>query len=150
MTLKILVTGTPGTGKTTFCQALSRELGIPHHELSRIIIEQDLGVKKEDVVVFDPKKVKREIRKLTGILDSHCTEIISEPDIVVLMRCSIEELTRIYKERKYSDEKIRQNLEYEIFNTGEDEFDVDIVLYREKQTLEEMLDLTQKFVKNRM
>lgn len=146
--MKILVTGTPGTGKTTFSEALSKKLNLKHHNLSKIISENQLGKKKGDIIIFDHKKLKKKFQNLEGILDTHCPEIITNPDIVILMKCNIEELKKEYLKRGYSQEKIQQNLEYEILNVGEDFFPINLILYREKQTIQEMIELCSKFIEN--
>lgn len=146
--MKILVTGTPGTGKTTFCKALSKKLGILHHDLSQIIKNEKLGKQKTDCVVFNPKKLRKKFKDLDGILDTHCTDIITDPDIVILLRCSIEELINVYQKRSYLEQKIKQNIEYEIFNVSEEKFEADLIFYRENTSLDKMITQTVNFISN--
>jgi adenylate kinase len=121
--MKILVTGTPGVGKTTLSQHISRELGIPTINVSDFIEKRGLHIRrsrKYDTLVYDPKKIRRELERELAeesfVVDTHDPEIVSfvQFDLIVLLRMRCSVLAKRYKERGYSEAKIRENLEAEI------------------------------------
>ncbi|MBD3205967.1 AAA family ATPase [Candidatus Bathyarchaeota archaeon] len=122
----IIITGTPGTGKTTISKLLSEDLGLKHIELTRLasdyglIIEKDLQ-RQTDVVdiwrLFDliKKMVKKEDTPV--ILDGHFAHeyITAEYYVLVLvLRRAPWSLYNTLKNRGYSKEKIWENIESEI------------------------------------
>ena len=128
-----IVTGTPGTGKTTVSTILSERLGARHIELSRFSIEN--GYVIEDDVERDTKvvdmgalgsAVKDIIDKSVSpvIIDGHYAhELIEEPVISFLfvLRKRPWDLKSVLEARQYSRDKVWENLESEIMGviTGE-------------------------------
>jgi adenylate kinase len=128
-----IVTGTPGTGKTTVSTILSERLGARHIELSNFSIENDYVV--EDDVGRDTKvvnmdalgsAVRRIIEKSTSpiIVDGHYAhDLVDEPLISYLfvLRKQPWDLKDVLETRHYSSEKVWENLEVEIMGiiTGE-------------------------------
>jgi len=121
-----IVTGTPGTGKTTVSTILSERLGARHIELSRFSIEN--GYVIEDDVERDTKvvdmgalgsAVKDIIDKSVSpvIIDGHYAhELIEEPVISFLfvLRKRPWDLKSVLEARQYSSDKVWENLESEI------------------------------------
>ena len=57
----ILITGTPGTGKTTTCQLLSQSTGLKHIDVSELVKKDDLHSGWDDEYksyVIDEDKVR--------------------------------------------------------------------------------------------
>lgn len=144
--MKILIIGTPGSGKTTFSRALANKTGLKHYELSKYIIENKLGKQRKDHFSFDHMTVRDAIINLRGILDTHCNDIITEPDIVILIKCDIKQLKTVYKIRNYSDRKIRENIDYDLFDEAEDAFPIDLKFHRNEISLDEMVEKAQCFI----
>jgi adenylate kinase len=128
-----IVTGTPGTGKTTVSTILSKKLGASHIELSRFSIEN--GYVVEDDVERDTKVVDMEalssavmgiIQESTSpvIIDGHYAhDLLKEPLISYLfvLRKQPWDLKEVLETRQYGSEKVWENLEAEIMGviTGE-------------------------------
>ncbi|KAH7649016.1 putative nucleotide kinase [Cryptosporidium bovis] len=126
----ILVIGTPGTGKTALCKKLSKKLnGYKRIELSKAIKKHRLYYEWDDKMnasIFDEKLVRKFLKVIINkynsknigiILDFHSTNFISNKwfDIVVCLNSETQVLYDRLKLRKYSEDKIRENVECEIF-----------------------------------
>jgi adenylate kinase len=95
----ILVTGTPGTGKSTFCEMLSIALEFKHIDLSEWIKDKELytGFNTEfDCYDLDEDKVCDELEPmmdLGGIMvDFHTCDFFPERwfDLIVVLRADTE------------------------------------------------------------
>lgn len=125
-TPNIIVTGTPGTGKTTFCQLINQSLNFVYLPIGKIIIENKLydnWNQTFDVPEFDEDKLLEYLSthydiQAGGLLfDFHSPDVFPEDyfDMVILMRCENETLYKRLEERGYKQEKITENIECEIF-----------------------------------
>ncbi len=81
--LRILVTGTPGTGKSSLAEELGAALKIPVVEVGDLIKENKLYEEWDDEMdcsIFDEDKVVAEVRKAQFIISSKtlkCNAFIS-------------------------------------------------------------------------
>ena len=128
-----IVTGTPGTGKTTVSTILSKKLGASHIELSRFSIEN--GYVVEDDVERDTKVVDMEAlgSAVMGIIQESSSPVIVDGhyahDLVdealisylFVLRKRPWDLKDVLETRQYGSEKVWENLEAEIMGviTGE-------------------------------
>ncbi|AFN83900.1 putative nucleotide kinase [Encephalitozoon romaleae SJ-2008] len=129
--MKILVTGTPGVGKTTFSSFISKKFKIPHIEISRYIEENNLYEEYSEVyksLLFDDKTVKESLKKHvldkeSYIIDTHSCGMVERTafDLVFLLTAPIEVLYKRLKERGYDEDKIKENVECEIFGVVREE-----------------------------
>lgn len=124
----IIVTGTPGTGKSTFSKKLCAEnVELEYFDLNDYIKknklydsfdeELDTFVVDEDVVseILIPLITSSE---KTILVDSHMSHYL-DPKYVSLCyvtKCSLGELKKRLVKRGYSEQKIRDNLDAEIFD----------------------------------
>lgn len=100
----IIVTGTPGTGKTTLAKALARKLRVPYCDVNKVINEENLREeydrKRQTYVVDEKKLTKVLLRKIKEekdlIIDSHLSHEIPRKhvDICIVTKTDIKILKK--------------------------------------------------------
>ena len=124
----IVVSGTPGTGKTTFAKELAKRSGFLYFDVNGLIDEKSLCAEydeKRKCKVIDEKRLVNELIKKIDqskqvlVIDSHMAHLLPKEYVskCFITTCDLKELERRMKERGYSKEKIRENLDAEIFET---------------------------------
>ncbi len=125
--LSIIVTGTPGTGKTTTAKLLAKELGAEYIDVNEIIKKQSALIKffdkERDCDVIDENKLSFVLEDLiktskgSVVIDSHMSHHISNKlvDCCIVTRCDLPLLKKRLQERSYSEAKVKENLDSEIF-----------------------------------
>jgi len=158
----IIISGTPGTGKTTLAKKLAKKLDFEYIDINKIIKKYGLSGgydKKRKCEVVDIKKLnkrliktinqykklslkkksinKESLRKIKNkikglIIDSHLSHYLPPRyiDLCVITKCNLRILQKRLKKKHYSKEKIRENLDCEIF---------DICLNEAKENKHEMI-----------
>lgn len=128
-----LVTGTPGVGKTTFSGMLAERFGFLHIPISRLIADKHLWHEKDeqrDCTIYDEQLLDEEIQRILKenpnggvVFDFHCTDIVPKDaiDYVIVLKCTSDILYKRLVERGYSQSKITENVEAEIFRVILDE-----------------------------
>ncbi|MEM4259602.1 MAG: AAA family ATPase [Candidatus Woesearchaeota archaeon] len=131
----IVVSGTPGTGKTLFAKKLANKKKLFYIDANKIIRDEklfDYYDNKQKTYVVDIKKFNKKFiqiinsfnknkdnkKKFTGlIIDSHLSHYLPNKyvDICYITRCSIKTLMQRLKKRKYAKKKIFDNIQAEIF-----------------------------------
>ena len=123
----IIVTGTPGCGKTTFAKEYAEKNEFVYVDANKVISDNKLCEQKDierDCIVVDETKLSDilvdMIKKSDNVLviDSHMShfipkEFVSECHII---KCTTAELALRLEKRGYSKDKIKENLECEIFD----------------------------------
>ncbi len=112
--MRIAVTGTPGTGKTTVTELVETSLDIIH--LNEVIRQEDFSVDYDegrDTVVTDLEAVDDWLAaKENVIIESHLSHLF-DADIVIVLRCHPEQLASRLADRGESSESIQENAESE-------------------------------------
>lgn len=122
----IIVTGCPGTGKTTIAKKIAGQKKLKYVDVNQLIKNNKLYSyynRKEKAYVIDVKKLNNFLIKMIKkeknlILDSHLSHYIPSKyvDECIVTKCDLKELKKRLEKRKYSKEKIRTNLNCEIFD----------------------------------
>lgn len=124
----VLVAGTPGVGKSTICtrvMEMAEAKGLKHLNIAEMIKKKRLYREWDDernCSIYDQEMVKGELEKLDlkeggYLIEFHSVECL-DPEVVdhvIVLRTDIGELGRRLEARGYSEEKIRENIECEIF-----------------------------------
>ncbi|MBN2334406.1 adenylate kinase family protein [Candidatus Bathyarchaeota archaeon] len=121
-----MVTGTPGTGKTTFSRALSERLHARHIELSVYAKENGFILYEDserDTAVVDMERLRTGLQsemmttRETVIIDGHYSHDLVDPgeaEAVFVLRRAPWVLAEVLRGRGYREEKVRENVEAEI------------------------------------
>ena len=129
----LVVSGTPGTGKTTVSNIVSNYIEAKVISLNELAISENLIEKydtKRETSVIDSKKTvdylislieeykKKENPKFL-IIESHFSDIVPEQFInfVIILRCDPDELYKRLEKRGYKKDKIRENVQSEILGS---------------------------------
>lgn len=125
----LIVSGTPGTGKTTISNNISNYIEAKVISLNELAISENLiakyDAKRETSVVNNKKLINFLIELIEEyekedpeflIIESHFSDIVPEQyiDFVIILRCDPDELHDRLKRRGYKREKIRENVQSEI------------------------------------
>ena len=147
----ILITGTPGTGKSSLCQKLKEQcklniINVGEFAKDKKLLgdydeELDSHELDEDRVIDELEDV---MAKGNNAVDHHDCEFFPQRwfDAVFVLRTDNTKLYDRLAERKYSEQKIKNNMESEIFQTILDEakeaYDPDIVHEIRSDALEDL------------
>ncbi|KAJ3091407.1 hypothetical protein HK100_007183 [Physocladia obscura] len=147
----ILVTGTPGTGKTVTAAAVAQSTGLQHVEVGRIVAEKALHHGRDeafDTLLLDEDRVVDELEPLMRhggcVVDHHSCDFFPERwfDLVVVLRANNEVLYPRLEARGYSQKKITENIECEIMDVvrleAHDSYHPDIVVELRSESVEDM------------
>ncbi len=127
MGVAVVVSGTPGTGKSRVALELVRRLNGLYLNLSEIallnnfIVEKDL---KRDSYIVDEEKLKaylvNVIKSYSGyvIVDSHYGEIVPDEYVekIFVLRLHPRELYLRLKQRGWDEFKVKENVEAELLS----------------------------------
>ena len=119
----LVISGTPGTGKTTLAVYLEKKLKIPtldlHDYYKQISIGYDRSGKCYDIDVKKFERlVKEKLKQSAIVVDTHIAHLLPKNlvTLCIITTCSnLKKLEARLKERKYSKKKVRENLDSEIF-----------------------------------
>ena len=124
----IIVTGTPGTGKTAFSKAFAKEIGADYIPLTRYVSKHMLfsGFDRERrSKIIDTAKTKSSLTALLSqsqrlvVIDTHVPEGIIPKKMtrkVFVLRCHPRKLETRLRGKGWSSNKIRENVLAEILD----------------------------------
>lgn len=119
----IIITGTPGVGKTSHCEILAENTGLKHISINNIVKEKGFHEGYDDQFqswIVDEEKLLdylEDIVKLGGcIIDWHACDLFPESwiDLVIVLRVNSTLLYDRLKARDYPEKKLQENLDVEI------------------------------------
>ena len=151
----VLITGTPGTGKTSLAERVAAAVDdLTRIDVSQLAKDGDMLESFDathDTHVIDEDKVLDHMEEhgLGGdaggvVVDYHGCDLFPERwfDLVVVLTCDNGVLYDRLQARGYSDKKIRGNVECEIFQTlveeAKESYDEDIVKVCASDSIEDM------------
>ncbi len=122
--MMIIITGTPGTGKTSVTNHLKDKIDAEFISINSLLEEYDLnlgtdeirGYKIVDTVKMIPiiDKIKKDTKKDVIVFEGHLAQDYPNADLVVVLRCNPETLKDRLSTRKWREEKIDENVSAEI------------------------------------
>ncbi len=122
--MKIAVTGTPGTGKTSVSKELAEETGLDYIPINELAREKDCIIsydEERDSDVVDVKALREETEGLEDcVLDGHLSHFMDN-DMVFVLRCKPSELKERLEKKGWDEEKIEENVDAEIVGVIEGE-----------------------------
>ena len=126
----IIITGTPGTGKSTLAQLIGRQLGFQRIDVNALIDRKQLCEDYDEARqcrIVDIEKLNRELialsteageKKENLVIDSHLSQHLPRKyvDLCIVTRCDLKVLQERLAARGYPAVKVRENLDAEIFD----------------------------------
>jgi adenylate kinase len=126
----VIVTGTPGTGKSTLARKISKQFGHIYIDVNDVVKQHKLSEgfdKKRDTKIVDEiklakvlgsmiKEAKKNKQKI--IIDSHMSHCV-DPKLVglcIVTKCDLKTLEKRLKKKGYNKAKIDENIECEIMD----------------------------------
>ncbi|MDY6765201.1 MAG: adenylate kinase family protein [Halobacteria archaeon] len=154
--MRVVITGTPGTGKTTVSEEIADELDLEVVHLNQLIEEKGLstGVDEDrDTLVADIDAVTRELESRDGVvIEGHLAHHL-EGDSVIVLRCRPDVLKERLSERGYTEEKARENAESEALDLilseamavhGENVYEIDTTDKTPQEVVSEAIDAVKE------
>jgi adenylate kinase len=115
--MKLLITGTPGSGKTTLAKMLGKKLKLPVINEKDFALQNSIGKFNEENELEIPtakleKKINSYLSKSKGVIfEGHVLcETKIKVDKVLLVKVDPEELEARLEQRNYSMQKIMDNV----------------------------------------
>ncbi|CAD5226965.1 unnamed protein product [Bursaphelenchus xylophilus] len=126
----ILVTGVPGTGKSTLAPKIAEKCSLKFMDINKMILDYKLHsgydneyksfILDEDKLLDHLEEYFDDLNSDGGlVIDYHACDFFPERwfDYVIVLRCDNTQLYDRLKTRNYSEKKLRDNIECEIFGT---------------------------------
>ncbi len=136
--LVIGVTGTPASGKTRFAKAFAKANRFRHVDLHAYVLRRRLYLRYDPATrshIVDPRRIPPLVRELRQaflaspkgkrglVIDSHLVQLASPQDLdaVFVIKTTLRKLALRLKRRHYLEQKVKDNLEAEAFDTCREE-----------------------------
>jgi adenylate kinase len=160
----IIISGTPGTGKTTVSNHLGNLISAQVISLNELIIDKKYIVEyddKRDTYVIDEAILLKNLEAIINgyrktsneylIIEGHFSDIIPEDliDYVIILRCHPDELYNRLKKRGYKKIKIMENIQSEILGNCVNYFiekKLDLPLYEIDTTKSEIKEIVKVII----
>jgi len=128
----IIITGSIATGKTTLAKKLCKKKNYHYLDVNKVIQQYKLAEgydEKRKAVIVDTKKLNKKLINIIKthqkqgmlkgiIIDSHLSHYLPKQyvDLCIVTKCNLKKLKKRLQKRKYGKQKIRENLDCEIFD----------------------------------
>ncbi|KAI9714765.1 MAG: factor activating pos9 [Bogoriella megaspora] len=147
----IIVTGTPGVGKTTHCQELARDSNLRHLSVNEIVKERECHAGWDDELqswIVDEDKLldalEIEVKDGGCIIDWHACDLFPKSwiDLVIVIRCNSTVLYDRLVARGYTGKKLDENMDAEIMEVlleeAREAYDQEIVVELQSDATEDV------------
>lgn len=139
----IIITGTPGVGKTTTCQELAAKTGLHHLDINEVVKKHNIGETNPDpddanTKIVDEDRlldcIENDLEEGGQIIDWHACDLFppSLIDLVCVVRCDNKVLYDRLKARGYGEKKLQENMDCEIMevllNEAREAYEADMVV----------------------
>jgi len=118
--MSIVITGNPGVGKHTISEKIAQKLELSIIDINKIAKDSGLFEENQKVNEIDTEKLKKILaQKISrkSLIVGHLAPYVLEKNqvkMMIILRRNPYELIEVYKNRKYSEEKIKENAGSEI------------------------------------
>ena len=118
--MSIVITGNPGVGKHTITQEIAEKLGLVIIDINNVAKDAGLFEKNEGTNDVDTAKLKKILEQRISeknVIVGHLAPYVLDKNkvkIMIILRRNPYDLISVYKERKYTDEKSRENTGSEV------------------------------------
>ncbi|RPB21708.1 P-loop containing nucleoside triphosphate hydrolase protein [Terfezia boudieri ATCC MYA-4762] len=147
----IIITGTPGVGKTTHSQLLADLTPLEHFSINDIVKNKcchtGFDEKFKSWIVDEDKlldEIEGEVKQGGKIIDWHACDLFPESwiDLVVVLRTDNTVLFDRLTERNYDEEKVTENIDAEIMQVileeARESYDAEIVIELRSDSAEDV------------
>ena len=118
--MSIVITGNPGVGKHTITQEIAEKLGLSIIDINSVAKDAGLFEKNKDTNDVDTEKLEKILEQKISeknVIVGHLAPYVLDKNkikIMIVLRRNPYDLISVYGERKYTDEKSRENAGSEI------------------------------------
>ena len=118
--MSIVITGNPGVGKHTITEEIAKKLELPILDINSIAKDAGLFEKNKDTYEVDTAKLEKILEQKISekkVIVGHLAPYVLDKNkvkIVIVLRRDPYDLISVYKERRYTDEKSKENLGSEV------------------------------------
>ena len=118
--MSIVITGNPGVGKHTITEEIAEKLELTILDINSIAKDAGLFEKNKDTYDVDTAKLEKILEQKISekkVIVGHLAPYVlnkNKVKIVIILRRDPYDLISVYKERRYTDEKSKENLGSEV------------------------------------
>ena len=157
--MSIVITGNPGVGKHTITKKISKKMNLPIIDINVIAKDSEVMEKRENTNDVDTQKlaiIVKEMKLDEKIVVGHLAPYVLEKNQVekiIILRRNPYDLELVYKERKYSEIKIKDNMGSEVLGIiahdtvekfEEKAFQVDVSKKNIQEVVEKVIGIISK------
>jgi len=118
--MSIVISGNPGTGKHTIAHQIAQRLGLSIIDINEVAKSEGLFEENKGTNDVDIEKLEKILRNKTSeknLIVGHLAPYVLDTNqvrMMIILRRDPYELISVYKERRYTENKIKENAGSEI------------------------------------